>query len=156
MFDDGNTRLNYEIQNFKTEIEQLTNIEINIINYQKLNADFPGEFTNLQALLKKVSEGSQYQMILGSAYYWIDSIPESVFFASMPFGMHHEALSNWVGNGGDGRLIWDSIYLPTFPTPIRENSIFDIGIQVGLKFSDTGVLCSIHVAFCPCKAHEYR
>lgn len=111
MFDDGNTRLNYEIKNFKVEIEQLTNIEINIINYQKLKADFPSEFNNSQALLKKVSEGSEYQMILGSAYYWIDSIPESVFFASMPFGMHQEALSNWIGNNGEGRLIWDSIYL---------------------------------------------
>ena len=107
MFDDGNTRVKVEIQNFAQEVKNLTNIDIKIVPYNKL----PKQLPDSNDILKAVSEGTEYQMAFGSPYYWIKKIPEAVFFASVPFGMHHEALSNWVSPGKEGRNIWDSIYL---------------------------------------------
>jgi len=49
-----------------------------------------------------------------------------------------------------------TLTLPTFPTPIRENSIFDIDHQEYPKFSDGGVSCSRRLAFCLSKGHGYH
>jgi TRAP-type mannitol/chloroaromatic compound transport system substrate-binding protein len=59
-------------------------------------------------LLHQVSEGKKVQMFHSISYYWNQSLPASLFFASIPFGMSKEEVDVWLAE--DGYRLWRALY----------------------------------------------
>jgi TRAP-type mannitol/chloroaromatic compound transport system substrate-binding protein len=53
---------------------------------------------------------NEIQMLHGSANYWKEKMPASVFFASFPFGMNHDESEKWLTT--EGLALWQNLYAP--------------------------------------------
>jgi TRAP-type mannitol/chloroaromatic compound transport system substrate-binding protein len=89
------------LQEFKEELENSTPIRLEIINYEpdqsnndnQLNKDQIKGIEPLK-LLNNNDEG--YKFLHGTSLFWLEKIPESVFFSAVPFGMDSQTLTNWM------------------------------------------------------------
>lgn len=59
-------------------------------------------------LLHAVSNGD-IQAVHAAAYYWKNEIPAAVYFGSVPFGLEHGEVKQWLDNGGLN--LWRELYV---------------------------------------------
>lgn len=71
--------------------------------------DSDGQTIKGQYLFKAISEG-KIQMLHSAPYYWMDTIPEAVFFGAIPFGMDHEEMDAWMDKNAEGYALWKKVY----------------------------------------------
>lgn len=56
------------------------------------------------------ASANEIQMLHGSANYWRELMPATVFFASLPFGMTHDEADKWLNT--EGVPLWQNLYAP--------------------------------------------
>jgi TRAP-type mannitol/chloroaromatic compound transport system substrate-binding protein len=102
----GSDTINYVINDgikaMVQEINETTKGRLTIELHRNTNRS---EATNL---LHQVSEGKKVQMFHSISYYWNQSMPASLFFASVPFGMSKDEIDIWLGE--DGYRLWRALY----------------------------------------------
>lgn len=94
------------LKDFKKEVEETTNLDIEIVSINDLENS---KIKNDPFLALKNLDNGKIQLLHGVAYYWKKEIPEATFFASVPFGMYHETFQKWIEKGG-GDTLWRKTY----------------------------------------------
>ena len=89
-------------RNIARDIESLTSGELSIEVY---NA---GEIVPALESLQAVMQGSA-QISHGASYYWAGTIPSSIFFSSIPFGLNSEEMNTWLFYQ-NGLKLWRKAY----------------------------------------------
>lgn len=89
---------------FAKNVKEMSDSELDIKVYGA------GELVPAFGIFDAVKSGS-IQLGHGSPYYYQGKVPESPFFASMPFGMDSNAHRAWLIDG-DGQKLWDELMKP--------------------------------------------
>ena len=93
--------LQTNIEKMLYEIETQTEHKL-IISITDTPKDASGNAISLSNplnLLHAVSKG-ELQGVHAAAYYWKNEIPAAVYFGSVPFGLEHGEVKQWLDNGG--------------------------------------------------------
>jgi TRAP-type mannitol/chloroaromatic compound transport system substrate-binding protein len=61
-----------------------------------------------ESLLDDVHDGKKIQMFHSISYYWNKTMPASIFFAAVPFGMDKDEMEIWLAE--DGLRLWRALY----------------------------------------------
>jgi TRAP-type mannitol/chloroaromatic compound transport system substrate-binding protein len=97
-----NLMMNEGVSEMVKEIHQATNGRLTVQIHHNTNRS---EANNL---LRQVSEGKNLQMFHSISYYWNQSMPASLYYASVPFGMTKEEMDVWLMQ--DGLRLWRALY----------------------------------------------
>ena len=101
--------LQTNIEKMLKEIETQTDGKL-VISITDTPKDASGNAISLSNplnLLHAVSKG-ELQGVHAAAYYWKNEIPAAVYFGSVPFGLEHGEVKQWLDNGGLN--LWRELY----------------------------------------------
>ena len=101
--------LQTNIEKMLKEIETQTDGKL-VITITDAPKDAQGNaisMSNPLNLLHAVSNGD-IQGVHAAAYYWKNEIPAAVYFGSVPFGLEHGEVKQWLENGG--LALWRELY----------------------------------------------
>ncbi|MBL7815909.1 MAG: hypothetical protein JNL70_12915 [Saprospiraceae bacterium] len=101
--------LQSNIESMLKEINTLTSGRL-VITLTDAPKDAQGNIipmNNPLNLLHAVSAGD-IQAIHAASYYWKSEIPAAVYFGSVPFGLEHGEVKQWLDNGG--MTLWRDLY----------------------------------------------
>jgi TRAP-type mannitol/chloroaromatic compound transport system substrate-binding protein len=125
-WDGKSSYISEALRDFENRIEQRTKGQFKITIKNSLEHPTTGvsiKFDSLCNLL--TSDQEDLQIIHAGNYYWKDwrgRLPESTFFAAIPFGRDYEKMDDWMGERADewtdstkwkmGYRFWHNLYAP--------------------------------------------